>query len=180
VDPSLGKLLGLPIYKSMSGRILPTVESKAADPVTVITVNLQDPNDVMAEAKKATYAFRVGTEGHPDTLENRFGILLVKSYLSDQQKDLGLSDQDFLTMVLSPENPGDLSASPADVGAEWLLPDVSEFDASMELNSLKLHVLGNSAQHDVGKVTIERVLPRLSDPSADDLRAGGYTSSATP
>jgi hypothetical protein len=177
VDPSLGKLLGLASYKAMSQRLLPTADSKLTGPVTAVTVNLQDPNDVFAEAKKATYAFRVGTLGHHDTLENRIGILLLKSYLRDQQADLNTSDQDFLSMVLAPQNPGDLSASPANVGGEWQIPDISDLGPSMELDTLKLHLLDNNSDHDVGKIMIDRNLPRLTDPSAEDLRAGGYTAS---
>ena len=176
VEPSLGKQLGLASYKSMSKRIVPTAESKAADPVVAISVNLQDPNDIFSSAKKASYSFRVGTLGHVDTLENRFGLLLLKSYLRDQQSDLNLSDQDFLSMIFSPEKPGDLSASPADVGAEWLLPDIADLSPSIELNALKLHVLGGNSNRDVGKITVERDLPKLTDPSAADLRAGGYTA----
>lgn len=177
VDPSLGKALGLAIYKNMSKRIAPTPDSTDVQPAKTITVHLDDPNNVIADAKKVSFAFRVGTQGHPDTLENRFAILMLKSYFRDQQGDLGLSDQDFLSMVLPPDKPGDLAASPADVGGEWLVPDVADFDANMELPPLKLHILDNNSNHEVGKISITRDLPRLDNPSADDLRAGGYTAS---
>jgi hypothetical protein len=177
VDPSLGKQLGLAIFKAMSKRIPPTPESKGADPVTAVSVNLQDPNDLMSGAKKATYAFGVGTLGHADTLENRFAILLTKSYFRNQQSDLSLSDQDFLVKAFPAEKPGDLAAPAADVGAQWMLPNIAEFAPSMEISSLKLRIVGTSGDRDVGKLTITRDLPKLSDPSAEDLRMGGYSAS---
>jgi len=176
VEPSLGKQLGLAIFKSMSKRIPPTPETKGAEPVTALSVKLQDPNDLMSGAKKASYAFAFGSLGHADTLENRFGILLAKSYFRDQQKDINISDQDFLVQVLPPEKPGDLAAPATDVGAQWMLPNIADLGPSMELNSLKLRLLGSSTDRDVGKLTITRDLPKLSDPSAEDLRLGGYTA----
>jgi hypothetical protein len=47
----------------------------------------------------------------------------------------------------------------------------------MDLPPLKLHIMEPSSNHEVGKIAITRDLPRLENPSADDLRAGGYTAS---
>ncbi len=113
--------------------------------------------------------------GKADTMENRFAILMLKSYFLDQQKDLNISDVDFLTMTLPADSPATLAALPADVAGAWELPNLASLSDSMTLKPLMASDLGNgSTETEVGTVTITRDLPKLSPPSPAEMRAGGY------
>jgi len=192
VEPTMAKLLGLPAFRVMASRVAPasaekavaaaTTDTKAADkPVdapalaTAINVNLQDPNDVLAAFKTPAYVFRLATSGHATTLENRFAALMVKSYFLDQQPNVAISDQDFLSMALPKDDGVDATASPADVNTAWLLPNVPDLNvASIDLDALTAQDLNKNASVKIGKITIQRTLPKLSLPSAQELRAAGY------
>ena len=142
---------------------------------TAINVNLQDPNDVLAAFKTPAYVFRLATSGHATTLENRFAALMVKSYFLDQQPNVAISDQDFLSMALPKDDGVDATASPADVNTAWLLPNVPDLNvASIDLDALTAQDLNKNASVKIGKITIQRTLPKLSLPSAQELRAAGY------
>ncbi|HTB63367.1 MAG TPA: hypothetical protein VK737_07230 [Opitutales bacterium] len=176
VEPTMAKLMDVPIYKVLAKRNAPGPDGKPMDPVTAITANLNDPKDVLDLAKKKTFAYRIRTAGDPSTLENRFASLMLKSYFLQQQSDLALTDQDFLTLALTPEKAEDASAKAADVGGEWVLPNVDSLDDSMEINGLKLHMTAGGPDSDMGAFTIKRDLPKLTLPSAEDLRLGGYVA----
>jgi hypothetical protein len=174
VEPTMAKMMDVPIFKVMAQRNAPGPDGKPADPVTAISANLLDPKDVLSQAKKASFAYRIRSAGDPTTLENRFASLILKSYFLQQQADLAISDQDFLTMALTPDSPDAVSAKAADVGGEWVLPNIDTLDATMEIAGLKLHLTAGGPDRDMGAFTIKRDLPKLSLPSAEDLRAGGY------
>ena len=194
VEPTMAKLLGLPAFRVMARREAPDttaqpVAANAGDatpvaaapaaapepaPAPAIIVNLQDPNDTLASFKNSNYVFRLATTGHANTLENRFTALLVKSYFHDLQPDVTISDQDFLTMALPADADADAAASPADVNTAWVLPNVSDLGPSIELDALTARDLNKNAAVKIGKITIERALPKLLLPPAAQLRAAGY------
>ncbi len=174
VEPTLGKLLGMPAFRVLAKRDVPAAGDKAAARPVAITVNLQDPSDIFSSSKKTAYSFRVGTAGHADTLENRFALLLLKSYLFDRQSGINLSDQDFVSMVFAPEKPGDAAAAAPDVGGIWTLPNLAEISDNIDLSPLKQKVYSSNVEKSVGKATIMRDLPKLSPPTPEDLRAAGY------
>ncbi len=175
VEPTLGKFLGLPAFRVLAKRNASVAGDKPADqPLIAVNMNLQDPTDIFSASKKTGYSFRVATAGHPDTLENRFALLMLKCYLLDQQSGINLSDEDFIVMAFSAEKPGDAAGVAADVGGVWTLPNLDSLSDSIELNPLKQRVFSSNVEKTVGKATIERDLPKLTPPSPEDLRAGGY------
>ncbi|HVU37271.1 MAG TPA: hypothetical protein VHC95_02970 [Opitutales bacterium] len=182
VEPSLAKLIGLAAYDVPSKRIQPAPENKAkskdeddSGTAPAVTVNLQDPDDVLGKAAKANSAFGVATAGHKDALPNRFAILAFKSYLVDQRKDLQTSDVDFLTLAVPTDKPGNTATVPANLVGVWMLPNLDDLSStSISLDPVKAHDLGTNADLPVGKLTIERNLPKLTYPSSDELKAGGY------
>jgi hypothetical protein len=191
VEPATAKLLGLPAFRVMARREAPPAPALGADgkpvdassggnsppaaPPVAISVNLQDPNDTLASFKNSNYVFRLATSGHAKTLENRFAALMVKGYFVDQQPGISISDQDFLALALPADADGDAAASAADVNTAWVLPNVSDLNVpSIEIAPLVARDLQNNAQVNIGKLTIERTLPKLSIPSAEELRAAGY------
>jgi len=171
VEPTLGKLLGLPSFRVPAKRNAPAAGDK---PATALTLNALDPNDIFSSAKKTPYSFRLASTGRADTQENRFAFLLLKSYLLEKQAGVNVSDLDFLVLALAPEKPADLATVPTDVGGAWILPDVTDLSPSVDLNPLRQRVYSGNTDKVVGKVTIKRDLPKLTLPSPDDLRAGGY------
>jgi hypothetical protein len=196
VEPTMGNLLGLPAFRVLAHREAPPAPTPAADaaagdqsaataatpapapaaPAPAIIVNLQDPNDTLASFKNSSYVFRLATTGHANRLENRFAALLVKSYFHDLQPDIAISDQDFLALALPADSDAAASASPADVNTAWVLPNVSDLNVpTIELDALTARDLSKDASVKIGKITIERALPKLKLPSAAELRAGGYT-----
>jgi hypothetical protein len=201
VEPTMAKMLGLPAFRVMARRELPVVPDKTtavaakpadakagtkaaaapvvAGPPPAIAVNLQDPNDTLASIKNASVVFRLSSAGHADTIENRFAALMVKAYFHDQQPEVAISDQDFLTMALSTENDGDAAANPADVNFAWVLPNVSDLNvSSIDLDPFVARDLNKkNTTVKIGKITIQRNLPKLSLPSAEELRVAGYTAS---
>jgi hypothetical protein len=166
----------VPGFRIPSKRVVPPAASENnTKPTPVLTVNLQDPSGYLSLAKQLNGSFGVTSAGRPDTQENRFAILMLKSYMLDQQKQLNTSDVDFLIMALSADKPSDLSTLPADVVGAWVLPNVSSISDNMTLNPLKAHEFSNSAggEIEVGTLTITRDLPKLTAPTAADLMSAG-------
>ena len=78
-------------------------------------------------------------------------------------------------MALPKDDGVDATASPADVNTAWLLPNVPDLNvASIDLDALTAQDLNKNASVKIGKITIQRTLPKLSLPSAQELRAAGY------
>lgn len=182
VEPSLAKMIGLAAYDVPSKRILSATgdkaksdDSDASAPAPAVKVNLQDPDDVLGKAAKANSAFGVATAGHNDALANRFAILAFKSYLADQRKDLQTSDVDFLALAVPMDKPGAAPTVPAGLVGVWMLPNVDDLSATtLTLDPVKAHDLAANSDLTVGTLTIERNLPKLTYPSTDELKAGGY------
>jgi hypothetical protein len=188
VEPTLGKLLGLPAYRVPSMRILPAAAAPAlaanatAAPAAAptgssgsVTVSLQDPNGIFLGFKQAArpYIFRVadGT----NTIENRFATLAFKAYLSSQTS-LIVTDYDFLRLALTPESGVDLTSPGAGAAnVAWLLGNVADFSSPTLDLVLQAENLASKADVNVGKIEIQRTLPKLSAPSVEDLKAGGYS-----
>ena len=155
VDPSLGKLLGLASYKAMSKRILPTADSKARRPGDGDQRQSAGPQRCFCRARKkpptpsASARWAMWTRW-----KTAFGILLLKSYLRDQQSDLNtFRTRTFSPWFLRPKIPVICPPARRMSAREWLLPDISDLSPSIELNTLKLHVLGGNSDRDVGKIT---------------------------
>ncbi len=178
VEPTLGKMLGLSVVQVPSKRITPVAVDKTAkdkeEETPAASVNLLDPNDFLSKAKQLKTSLGITTAGRPDSLANRFAILMLKSYFVSEHKDLKTSDIDFLTLALPDEKPDVTATVPADLSGVWLLPNADELSSNMVLDPVKARDLGAASDTAVGKLTIARNLPKLTLPSTEELKAGGY------
>jgi len=152
-----------------------STQPAAEAPPLAVMVNLKDDGNYLGKAKKSSGSYGFTTAGPADTLANRFAILMLKSYFLDKQTDVKISDEDFLKMVLPAfDKPVDQATLPTDVSGLWVAPNVAALSEAIGLNPLKVREL-SGGEVNVGPVEMKRDLPKLSLPSATDLRDGGYT-----